>query len=72
MKMIKCDRCGKVDPGGMMVNCEGEKFYTGSLERYQYSDVPEFIPVDLCRACNSELYRLVNEFMETVNNQQPR
>ncbi len=66
MKLIKCDRCGKVDDGVRYGYFGIEPFYIGSIVQYLYSDVPKMDSIDLCRECNAELDQFVNKFMEKV------
>jgi len=64
-KMVKCDRCGRVDDGNMIVSCGISEFFVGSkIERYVYSDEPRFEPVDLCRECHGEYNALTQKFMQ--------
>ena len=42
-------------------------FYHGKIELYQYSDIPSFTRVDLCRKCRGELDEFVNKFMDKDN-----
>lgn len=64
MKMVKCDRCGEVDDGNMILNCGISEFFIGLIERYVYSDEPRFDKVDLCRGCHGELNAMVTRFMD--------
>ena len=64
MKMIKCDKpgCNNMDEG-QIINFGVYPFYMGDVTMYQYSDVPEIIPRDLCREHAAELNLLVDNFM---------
>lgn len=63
-KLIKCDRCGKVDNGLNIVNCGTEGFFVGKIEYYEYSNEPEFRTIDLCQSCHAELNKSIHVFME--------
>lgn len=63
MKMIKCDRCGKVDDGPIYsMGCY--PFYIGQVREYSYGEMPGINNLDLCNKCQSEFDGITTKFME--------
>jgi len=63
-KLVKCDRCHRIDDGARIYSFGTDVFYVGDIIEYSYIDSPGFREVDLCRNCGSELDRLAQNFMK--------
>ena len=64
MRMIKCDRCGKVSDELYYSNYRLDVKYSGRVGKYIYSDSPKFILLDFCNSCQAELNTFITDWVK--------